>query len=137
LRDFNPAYVGSGSKTPHPAAAHSPPMSAASPIPDAGADAQPDPSAPPVVPNARSNEPQSRPGIGSVSFGHCGPLDIAHACRQPRHRERTPQAGQILEFITAIPLMMPGPVMAVAMLWAYVRPPFMLYGTLWILLVAM
>jgi iron(III) transport system permease protein len=32
--------------------------------------------------------------------------------------------------------MMPGPVMAVAMLWAYVRPPFMLYGTLWILLVA-
>jgi iron(III) transport system permease protein len=44
--------------------------------------------------------------------------------------------GQALEFITSIPLMMPGPVMAVAMLWAYIRPPFLLYGTLWILLVA-
>ena len=44
--------------------------------------------------------------------------------------------SQILEFVTAIPLMMPGPVLAVAMLWAYVHPPFMLYGTLWILLVA-
>jgi iron(III) transport system permease protein len=44
--------------------------------------------------------------------------------------------GRTLEFITAVPLMMPGPVMAVAMLWAYVRPPLMLYGTLWILLFA-
>jgi iron(III) transport system permease protein len=44
--------------------------------------------------------------------------------------------GQMLEFGAAIPLMMPGPVMAVAMLWAYLRPPFVLYGTLWILLVA-
>jgi iron(III) transport system permease protein len=44
--------------------------------------------------------------------------------------------SHVLEFITAIPLMMPGPVMAVAMLWAYVSPPFMLYGTLWILLLA-
>jgi iron(III) transport system permease protein len=32
--------------------------------------------------------------------------------------------------------MMPGPVIAVAMLWAYLRPPLMLYGTLWILLVS-
>ncbi len=31
-------------------------------------------------------------------------------------------AGQVLEILTAIPLMMPGPVMAVAVLWAYVRP---------------
>jgi iron(III) transport system permease protein len=41
-----------------------------------------------------------------------------------------------LDFVSAIPLAMPGPVIAVAMLWAYQREPFLLYGTLWILLVA-
>jgi iron(III) transport system permease protein len=40
------------------------------------------------------------------------------------------------EFLSAIPLAMPGPVLAVAMLWAYLNPPFVLYGTLWILGVA-
>ena len=44
--------------------------------------------------------------------------------------------GRVLDFITSIPLTMPGPVMAVAMLWAYARAPFMLYGTLWIMLLA-
>jgi iron(III) transport system permease protein len=44
--------------------------------------------------------------------------------------------GHALDFVSAIPLAMPGPVMAVAMLWAYLNPPFVLYGTLWILLVA-
>jgi iron(III) transport system permease protein len=44
--------------------------------------------------------------------------------------------GRLLEFVTSIPLTMPGPVLAVAMLWAYLNPPFVLYGTLWILLVA-
>jgi iron(III) transport system permease protein len=43
-------------------------------------------------------------------------------------------AGHALDFVSAIPLAMPGPVMAVAVLWAYVNPPFVLYGTLWILL---
>jgi iron(III) transport system permease protein len=42
----------------------------------------------------------------------------------------------VLDFVSAIPLAMPGPVMAVAMLWAYLNPPFVLYGTLWILFVA-
>jgi iron(III) transport system permease protein len=41
-----------------------------------------------------------------------------------------------LDFVSAIPLAMPGPVIAVAMLWAYQGEPFPLYGTLWILLVA-
>lgn len=41
-----------------------------------------------------------------------------------------------LDFVSSIPLAMPGPVMAVAMLWAYLHEPFVLYGTLWILLVA-
>jgi iron(III) transport system permease protein len=42
----------------------------------------------------------------------------------------------VLDFVSSIPLAMPGPVMAVAMLWAYLHEPFVLYGTLWILLVA-
>lgn len=41
-----------------------------------------------------------------------------------------------LDFVSAIPLAMPGPVIAVAVLWAYLHRPFVLYGTLWILLVA-
>jgi iron(III) transport system permease protein len=42
----------------------------------------------------------------------------------------------VLEFVSSIPLAMPGPVLAVALLWAYLHEPFVLYGTLWILLVA-
>jgi iron(III) transport system permease protein len=48
----------------------------------------------------------------------------------------TPWPRNALEFVSSIPLAMPGPVLAVAMLWAYLREPFVLYGTLWILLVA-
>jgi iron(III) transport system permease protein len=42
----------------------------------------------------------------------------------------------LLDFVSSIPLAMPGPVLAVALLWAYLHEPFVLYGTLWILLVA-
>jgi iron(III) transport system permease protein len=48
----------------------------------------------------------------------------------------TPWTRRMLEFVSAIPLTMPGPVLAVALLWAYLHEPFVLYGTLWILLVA-
>jgi iron(III) transport system permease protein len=47
-----------------------------------------------------------------------------------------PLVRNTLDFISAIPLTMPGPVIAVAMLWAYLHEPIVLYGTLWILLVA-
>lgn len=47
-----------------------------------------------------------------------------------------PWTGRLLDFITSLPLTMPGPVIAVAVLWAYINPPIVLYGTLWILLVA-
>jgi iron(III) transport system permease protein len=47
-----------------------------------------------------------------------------------------PLMGATLDFISSIPLTMPGPVIAVAILWAYLHEPFVLYGTLWILLVA-
>ena len=42
----------------------------------------------------------------------------------------------LLDFVSSIPLAMPGPVIAIAVLWAYLHPPFILYGTLWILLIA-
>jgi iron(III) transport system permease protein len=42
----------------------------------------------------------------------------------------------VLDFVSSIPLAMPGPVLAVAVLWAYLHEPLVLYGTLWILLVA-
>jgi iron(III) transport system permease protein len=48
----------------------------------------------------------------------------------------TPLRRSVLDFVSSIPLAMPGPVIAVAMLWAYLHEPFVLYGTLWILLVA-
>jgi iron(III) transport system permease protein len=47
-----------------------------------------------------------------------------------------PWRRNVLDFVSSIPLAMPGPVLAVAMLWAYLHEPFVLYGTLWILLVA-
>jgi iron(III) transport system permease protein len=48
----------------------------------------------------------------------------------------SPWSRNLLDFVSSIPLTMPGPVIAVAMLWAYLHEPFVLYGTLWILLVA-
>jgi iron(III) transport system permease protein len=45
-------------------------------------------------------------------------------------------ASAVLDFVSSVPLAMPGPVIAVAMLWAYLHEPFVLYGTLSILLVA-
>ena len=35
-----------------------------------------------------------------------------------------------------VPIAVPGIVLAVGMFWAYIRPPIVLYGTIWILLVA-
>ena len=47
-----------------------------------------------------------------------------------------PAARLALDVLSSIPLAMPGPVLAVALLWAYLNPPFALYGTLWILGIA-
>ena len=43
---------------------------------------------------------------------------------------------QVLAFLTLAPVVIPGIVLAVALFIAYTRPPFLLYGTLWILFVA-
>lgn len=42
----------------------------------------------------------------------------------------------ILDFLALIPVAIPGAVIAVALMWAYIRPPFNLYHTIWILLLA-
>jgi iron(III) transport system permease protein len=43
---------------------------------------------------------------------------------------------QLLGFLALAPVVIPGVVLAVALFIAYTRPPFVLYGTLWILFVA-
>src|SRR5215470_9716516 len=43
---------------------------------------------------------------------------------------------QLLAFLTLAPVVIPGIVLAVALFIAYTRPPFLLYGTLWILFIA-
>ena len=43
---------------------------------------------------------------------------------------------QILAFLALAPVVIPGVVLAVGLFIAYTRPPFLLYGTLWILFLA-
>jgi iron(III) transport system permease protein len=43
---------------------------------------------------------------------------------------------RLLDYLAILPLGLPGTVMAVALLLAFIRPPLRLYGTIWILLVA-
>ena len=43
---------------------------------------------------------------------------------------------QVLGFLALSPVVIPGVVLAVALFVAYTRPPFLLYGTLWILFIA-
>jgi ABC-type spermidine/putrescine transport system permease subunit II len=43
---------------------------------------------------------------------------------------------QVLGFLALAPVVIPGVVLAVALFVAYTRPPFLLYGTLWILFLA-
>jgi iron(III) transport system permease protein len=43
---------------------------------------------------------------------------------------------RLLDYISTLPLGLPGTVLAVAVLQAFIRPPVLLYGTIWIVLVA-
>jgi iron(III) transport system permease protein len=50
---------------------------------------------------------------------------------------RTELRGRrLLDYLAILPLGLPGTVIAVGILLAFIRPPFSLYGTIWILLVA-
>ncbi len=50
-------------------------------------------------------------------------------------RTRVPGRG-LLDYLSALPIAVPGMVLAVGMLWAYVGLPFGLWGSLWMLLIA-
>jgi len=43
---------------------------------------------------------------------------------------------RLLDYLAILPLGLPGTVMAVGVLLAFIRPPFVIYGTIWILLIA-
>lgn len=50
---------------------------------------------------------------------------------------RTRARGRrLLDYLAILPLGLPGTVMAVGVLLAFIRPPFSIYGTIWILLIA-
>lgn len=51
-------------------------------------------------------------------------------------RRTTLRGRQLLDYLALLPLGLPGTVMAVGLLLAFIRPPLVLYGTVWILLVA-
>lgn len=46
------------------------------------------------------------------------------------------RTGNVLSFLTMAPFVIPGIVLAIGFYAAYTRPPFMLYGTAWILILA-
>ena len=48
----------------------------------------------------------------------------------------TLRGRRLLDYLAILPLGLPGTVMAVGVLLAFIRPPLALYGTIWILLVA-
>lgn len=53
------------------------------------------------------------------------------------YNNRTENFGRrLLHYMMILPFSIPGIAMAVAFLWAYIRPPLLLYGTIWILLAA-
>jgi iron(III) transport system permease protein len=58
-------------------------------------------------------------------------LAIAYIDLRTRMRGR-----RLLDYLAILPLGLPGTVMAVGVLLAFIRPPLLLYGTIWILLVA-
>ncbi len=58
-------------------------------------------------------------------------VTVAYLDLRTRLRGRT-----ALDFLAILPLGLPGTVLAVALLQAFIHPPLVLYGTIWILLVA-
>jgi iron(III) transport system permease protein len=56
---------------------------------------------------------------------------VAYVLQRTRRRGRA-----LLDFVALAPVAIPGAVMAIGLMWAYLRPPFELYGTLTILLLA-
>ncbi|MFC0407079.1 ABC transporter permease [Roseomonas elaeocarpi] len=70
----------------------------------------------------------------SVGGATAGVL-LATLCAYFTTRERW-RGRCFLEFLALAPIAIPGAVIAVGLLWAYIRPPFQLYGTFTILFLA-
>jgi iron(III) transport system permease protein len=70
-------------------------------------------------------------GIATPTLGTILALDIAYL--PPREAVTGHRA---LGFLATAPIAIPGIVLGVGLFLSYTRPPFVLYGTLWILLVA-
>jgi iron(III) transport system permease protein len=68
---------------------------------------------------------------GAATLAVCIGLAIAYLDLRTKLRGR-----HLLDYLAILPLGLPGTVLAVALLQAFIRPPLHLYGTIWILLVA-
>lgn len=69
--------------------------------------------------------------FGAATLGAILGLFIAYLDQRTTIRGR-----RVLDYLAILPLGLPGTVLAVGLLQAFIRPPFRLYGTIWILLVA-
>ncbi|MBI4082871.1 MAG: iron ABC transporter permease [Candidatus Lambdaproteobacteria bacterium] len=70
-------------------------------------------------------------GIGAATLTTLLGLIVTYTV----HRTRVSGRG-LLDYISAMPIAIPGMVLGVGMLWAYVNLPFGIWGTLWVLLIA-
>lgn len=69
--------------------------------------------------------------VGGATLGVMLSLLVAYFIQRSRSKTR-----HLLDFFSLIPVAIPGAVIAIGLLWAYIRPPFDLYGTLTIMLLA-
>ena len=69
--------------------------------------------------------------FGAATLGAILGLFIAYIDQRTTIRGR-----RVLDYLAILPLGLPGTVLAVGLLQAFIRPPFRLYGTVWILLIA-
>jgi iron(III) transport system permease protein len=70
-------------------------------------------------------------GTATATIGTALALVIAYVTTR-----RVIRGSQLLGFLATAPVAVPGIVLGVGLFLSYTRPPFVLYGTLWILLIA-
>ncbi len=70
-------------------------------------------------------------GTATATIGTALALVLAYVTSR-----RVIRGSQILGFLATAPVAVPGIVLGVGLFLSYTRPPFVLYGTLWILLIA-
>jgi iron(III) transport system permease protein len=70
-------------------------------------------------------------GIGAATIGTVLALVVAYVVSR-----KAVTGYRALAFLATAPVAIPGIVLGVGLFLSYARPPFMLYGTLWILLIA-